>query len=391
MVGYEAGRNTTTGGDNTFVGRSSGRTNSAGYQNTFVGSRSGYSNSIGNQNTFMGFDAGDLNGSGSQNTFVGRNAGKQNISGNENTFIGNQAGQQNSTGSQNTYVGEDAAALGTFGYSNVVMGADAAYNLSTAFENTIIGKSAGQNTTDGERNTFIGFEAGLSNVGGSLNTAVGRRAMHGQSSNTACTIIGEEATAGWANRTNGTSLGFGTIISASNTVRIGNTAISQIGGYAGWTELSDARIKRNIRESVPGLQFVNALRPVSYQVDYDHVAKMIGEDSQFDASGRVTPKEQPDFIIAARNQKSRVRQSGLIAQEVSTLVEQQNIDFNGVYHPQNEGDLYGLNYSAFTIPLVKSVQELSTMIEDLQHELELLREKNTAQQAQIDALLLNKK
>jgi len=51
--------------------------------------------------------------------------------------------------------------------------------------------------------------------------------------------------------------------------------------------------------------------------------------------------------------------SGFLAQDVETAASEIGYDFSGVYKPKN-GGLYGLQYSAFVMPLVKAVQELST-------------------------------
>ena len=54
------------------------------------------------------------------------------------------------------------------------------------------------------------------------------------------------------------------MVDASNKVRIGNTDVTSIGGEVGWTSFSDERIKDNVKENVPGLEFIKALRPVTY-------------------------------------------------------------------------------------------------------------------------------
>ena len=54
---------------------------------------------------------------------------------------------------------------------------------------------------------------------------------------------------------------------ASNRVRIGNGSVTSIGGAVGWTNFSDERIKTNIKQDVPGLAFINLLKPVTYNFD----------------------------------------------------------------------------------------------------------------------------
>ncbi|MFT3705104.1 MAG: T9SS type A sorting domain-containing protein [Agriterribacter sp.] len=56
-----------------------------------------------------------------------------------------------------------------------------------------------------------------------------------------------------------------------------------------------------------------------------------------------------------------------------------NYDFSGVYKPQNDKDLYGLNYSEFVVPLVKAVQQLSK-------ENDSLKEQNATLEARLQKI-----
>ena len=59
-----------------------------------------------------------------------------------------------------------------------------------------------------------------------------------------------------------------------STTRIGNSpSVTSIGGYANWSNVSDARFKTNIKENTPGLNFINKLRPVTYNMDMDAIAR----------------------------------------------------------------------------------------------------------------------
>ena len=68
--------------------------------------------------------------------------------------------------------------------------------------------------------------------------------------------------------TNCTGVGYGAYASASNLVEIGNWTVTSIGGYAGWTNFSDGRYKKSVREDVPGLAFIRLLHPVTYTLDF---------------------------------------------------------------------------------------------------------------------------
>ena len=45
--------------------------------------------------------------------------------------------------------------------------------------------------------------------------------------------------------------------------------VTSIGGYANWTNVSDKRFKTDVREDIPGLDFIMALNPVSYRLNLD--------------------------------------------------------------------------------------------------------------------------
>lgn len=63
------------------------------------------------------------------------------------------------------------------------------------------------------------------------------------------------------------AVGQGTIIAASGKARFGNSATTSNGGWVGWTNLSDGRFKKNVKDNVPGLDFIIKLRPVTYNMD----------------------------------------------------------------------------------------------------------------------------
>jgi hypothetical protein len=68
-----------------------------------------------------------------------------------------------------------------------------------------------------------------------------------------------------------------------------------------------------------------------------------------------------------------VHYTGFIAQDVEAAAKKLNYDFSGVYHPQNDKDLYGLSYADFVVPLVRSVQELVQQNDSLKSENSSLR------------------
>ena len=131
-------------------------------------------------------------------------------------------------------------------------------------------------------------------------------------------------------------------------VEIGNSSVSVIRGQVNFTTYSDRRIKKNIQQNVPGLEFIKRLKPVTYYLDiHQQNAMMYGP-------------EKPDTIDwEGKYDLEKVLMSGFIAQEVEEAANEVNYDFNGVSKPKSENDLYGVQYASFVVPLVKAVQELS--------------------------------
>ena len=126
-------------------------------------------------------------------------------------------------------------------------------------------------------------------------------------------------------------------------------------------------LKNNIKEEVPGLDFIKSLRPVSYNFDYTY----------FDAHAH---QNDTNYKPASDYQESmgklnKKREIGFLAQEVEALVTKTQLPFNGVYAPQNETDNYALDYSKFTIPLVKAVQEQQAIIDAQNTKIETLQKQ----------------
>lgn len=147
------------------------------------------------------------------------------------------------------------------------------------------------------------------------------------------------------------------------------------------TNLSDGRYKTNIKENVPGLEFIKRLRPVTYTLDMDKLDAALNPSGK-SASPRLehgAPTETTAQDAAAKNSAAQQIRTGFIAQEVEEAAQQSGFDFDGVDKPKNENDMYGLRYSEFVVPLVKAVQEQQQMIEELKKQIE-------KQQKEIDAL-----
>ncbi len=135
---------------------------------------------------------------------------------------------------------------------------------------------------------------------------------------------------------------------------------------AGVNYPSDGRFKSNIREDVKGLDFVLKLRPVTYNFNKQKLAAF--------TEGKLTPEAlNSNSSQAAFDNTSVERKTGFIAQEVEQAAKQVNYDFDGIKKPENEKDIYALNYAEFVVPLVKAVQEQQAQMDKLTKENDTLK------------------
>jgi hypothetical protein len=319
------------------------------------------------------------------NTSFGHKALFSNTSGAYNTASGYQALYSNNTGRSNTAYGYQALYSNTSGFYNTASGLFALYSNTTSNANTASGYRALYSNSTGSSNTASGNNAMSSNTTGNYNTAFGTFAGSSNDNNTYCTFVGFDADQDvTTDFFNSMALGHDSRIDASNQVRIGNSFITSIGGYVGWTDLpSDARFKKNIKDNVPGLIFINQLQPITYTVDVPKLRKFLGEDKNVEDGDNTTAFQQNNSTIATIQKgiadKEMIVRTGFIAQQVEAAAKKIDYNFSGVDRPKDNTGMYGLRYAEFVVPLVKSVQELSQQNEKLQ-------KKNDDLQKQIDEL-----
>ena len=383
--GHQAGEN-TTGIGNTFIGFQSGRANlngifntatgfhtmlnnEDGSRNTAYGYRTLYTNITGGENTALGFQTLFSNIDGESNTAGGHLALFSNESGSFNTAYGNRALFINNGGERNTALGHEALRNNTFGNFNTASGASALFNNQLGEFNTAHGYQALYSNTNGDRNTATGFSALRSNTGqfntangmealvgntsGNGNTATGYRALENNMAGSFNTAIGYNAGPNANNLFNATAVGFGATNTASNQVRIGNAGVTSIEVAVLPAVFSDARFKSDIKEDIPGLDFITKLRPVSYQLERARIQTFFGQE--------------------ASNLSPTQRTIGFVAQEVEALLEEGKYMPIGVEAPQNDQDHYSIRYAEFVVPLTKAIQEQQAMIEALTKEVQRLK------------------
>jgi hypothetical protein len=283
---------------------------------------------------------------------------------------------------KNTAMGSGALRSNTFGYYNTAVGYMSLYINEGGKSNTAVGMYALANTSSGTNNTAAGVEALLENTTGVGNTAFGSYAGYYQSLLTSCTFLGRDAYSLTESITNSMALGSTSRVDASNQVRIGNSSVTSIGGYAGWSNVSDGRYKTDVQENVSGLDFILKLRPVNYRLDMNKLSAHLDEDRPRDREGESDSEQMTNADSQSRTQKASVVYTGFIAQEVEQAALSVGFDFSGIDKSGEEnGGLYSLRYAEFVVPLVKAVQEQQAMITDL-------KDIVAAQQKQIEELML---
>jgi hypothetical protein len=393
-------------------------------------------------------DSALFNNTDSSNIAIGEAALYSNITGSNNTAIGNISMAAGTMAFGNVAVGDftltlndssfntavgyaalngtqegDNTGVGAFvlssnlgGYFNSAVGSNALSSNDYGAANTSMGYAAMFNTSDGILNTATGYISMVNNTTGDYNTAYGSYSLRTLGTGRYNTAIGDSADVSNAALNNTTTVGYKATATASNTVRIGNTAVTSIGGQVGWSVLSDGRYKKSVNEDIKGLDFILQLRPVSYQYDFEKIRterygnasaennsvklpvintalKLNGKGAGFKNAGLSNRTVISKHNLAGKNanfekyaeevkQNDQIRYTGFIAQEVEAAAKRAGFDFSGVDKPKNETDQYALRYAEFVVPLVKAVQEQQAIIdaqnrkiEDLIKRLEKLEQK----------------
>lgn len=376
-IGYDALKDNTTGRYNVAVGVQSLERNTTAFSSTSMGYQTLQYHISGGSNSAFGYKALNRTTSGFANSALGSQALEANTTGTYNTANGYRALYSNQTGQENSAFGYNALQNNTAGSYNTAMGA-LSLRFNQADYNTAIGYYSLLNNVTGVNNIAMGYRALGSNNIGSNNTALGHRALDGASECQGCTAVGSLSLYVANNVANSTSLGYeafsvstssggpfsnSTAIGydaepgAANTIRLGNSSVNAIGGYANWSNVSDGRFKNNVKENVIGLDFILKLRPVTYNLDMEAIARF---------------KNTPNSLrLREAEQLKRAEvQNGFIAQEVELAALQSGFDFHGVDKPKNENSHYGLRYAEFVVPLVKAMQEQQEIIEDQKNKIE---------------------
>ncbi len=215
---------------NQAIGNSALQQNNGGSQNVAVGSFALENNTTGATNIAIGYNALNANTISSNNVALGPYSLQSNTDGIENVAAGPNALGANTTGNQNIGIGLGALTTNTIGTGNVGVGVDALNLNLDGNENTAVGVFALEKST-GLGNTAIGGNAlrplatGNYNVAIGYNTgsnAVGVEHVNG----TYNTLIGTDASVGVDGLNNASAIGFGAVVSQSNSLVLGNADVN---------------------------------------------------------------------------------------------------------------------------------------------------------------------
>ncbi len=364
-IGDSAAIDVGAGVYNTMVGAASGVATEHADFNTFVGARSGWdnnrTNSItnANRNTYVGYQSGAENREGEDNVGIGALAGFTQqfpVGWGSNTFDGSASTNRNRTiyiGAASVAANNDIITMGYHSYNRgrYAIGIGNESDLLSANGAIMMGYQS-MATDNADSSVGIGFQANIAQMNA---VGIGRNVDVDNANAVAIgakTIIqGDQGIAigsgAQVTAANSIAIGFGANVSTSNEVYIGNSSITSIGGSVNWTALSDGRFKTNLKEDVPGLDFIRNLRPVTYNYDPNKMVSFRNESGNLDGDA-----------------KRNTRYTGFIAQEVEATALELGFDFSGVDAPENtETGMYGIRYAEFVVPLVKAVQELEEKVE----------------------------
>ena len=147
--------------------------------------------------------------------------------------------------------------------------------------------------------------------------------------------------------------------SADNSYTLGASGnrMSAIWAATGTIQTSDARDKTDVTDSDLGLDFILALRPVSYRW-------IVGGND-------VTPGATPDDPSIVTPRPGVRTHYGLLAQDVRATLDDllgSDGDFGGWIKDADTG-IEGLRYDQFIAPLIKAVQELAARVKELEAQL----------------------
>ena len=362
VVGGDAGVALTDGHDNVMIGHdAAGVTTTVGY-GVFIGRSvaSGLMTAAADGTVAIGYNALDALTSGAGNIAVGYQAANALVGASHNVAIGYQALKGQVDGNRIVAIGKGAMGLADGSGSNdssdnIFIGylsGGGAWADASSTKNVAIGSYTMDAVLDGAlNNTCVGYGALGDLEEGANNTALGTGAgdVITTGSNNVCIGKSTDTTAG--NGDNQIVIGYNFTGNGDAKVSLGSDSGYVWNGFTSdnaWAQVSDVRLKKNINDDDLGLEFINEIRPVTF-------------------NWKPQSEVDPEFIEWSANNKgekdTETLVHGFIAQEVKAAMDKVgNTTFNGW---EDTIDGQAVKREMFVMPLIKAVQELSQQVEDL--------------------------
>ena len=345
--------------DAVAIGNSAGGTLTAGDSFVAIGVSAGRGTTMDDGVAIGAYSVGGgVNSSNSQgNVGVGYQALTRVSTGGFNVSVGYNSAAQLTTGVNNVAIGNGALDAATTGGENVAIGLDAGGGVSIATRTVFIGPSAGSNASNGmgigyraaryssaESNTAVGNQALADTLlTGNTNSAFGYQALLNVESGNGNTgvgyVAGSNITTGSNNMVLG-NLAQASSATVSNEITLGDSSITTLRCQVTTiTSLSDARDKTDIQPLNAGLEFVEALNPVSFTWNMRDGGKV------------------------------GVADTGFIAQDLQMAQEWAGVTIPGLVYDVNPDKLEA-GYGKLIPVLVQAIKDLSAKVNLLEAQLE---------------------
>jgi len=349
VIGDEAGTAITQGDFNTSVGYSALTADTLGSRSVAVGTAAlqaqNFTSATNTYNTAVGFQAGKAVTTGVVNTLIGGLSGDALTVGESNVAVGYASLSADTKGNNNVAIGREALAAQNFTTAtdsyNSAVGYRAGFSVTTGVKNTLIGALAGDAITEGLENIMIGYNTGTITTGDS-NIVIGSQNVNSSATVNNEIFIGR---AGAGSGANTFTIGYGDT----------DVQINIDGSDTSWSATSDERLKDNINPLSVGLDFINELRPVTYEWK---------ERKDVDESlGRYYKKDSTEPCRGSGGVNY-----GLIAQEVKTVIDKYNLTGNHHIWKESPDGSQVIGIGNVMPILIKAIQELSAEVTKLKGE-----------------------
>jgi hypothetical protein len=320
--------------------------------------------------------------------------------------IGRESLRRITTGSNSVCIGNESLQYVTVGGLNCVLGNLSLNGNTTGNGNCVVGYNSLNSVTTGYDNVTMGFAcAYLLGTGSAQNVVIGARCLLSGTPSVISTFTALGYGAGNNAPFNGsTCLGAGSGVTGANQVQLGASGTTTY-AYGAVQDRSDRRDKRAIRDTVLGLDFIMALRPVDFKWDmrddYQTPIPATLQDELEAIKYELSHSDAPDALLLLREAEiknlisqiiegnkldnitptgAKVRSRyhhGLIAQEVRDVIQDTGIDFGGYQNHKLLGgqDVMSIGYTELIGPMIKAIQQQKAIIDALESRIAALEQQ----------------